>query len=192
MQLLSAFYRGATWVAFVTFVERNAFPCTFQYATSAYMNIYDTACMTPHPVFQINGNFTILVRMTFICTCNCELAYYLWPWWWGPIEPCAGRYHDWQSSLLCCCVTQHLFLLHLGLWSSESDTSEIVAWGGGGGRGARKILAMLSNLRAQGGERYPILVVKFGLRTLSNERFFVMSSFTELSIILRRFIFMGF
>ena len=34
--------------------------------------------MTPHPVFQINGNFTILVRMTFICTCaNCnrELAY---------------------------------------------------------------------------------------------------------------------
>ena len=33
--------------------------------------------MTLHPVFQINGNFTILVQMTFICTCaNCnwELA----------------------------------------------------------------------------------------------------------------------
>ena len=66
------------WIAFVKFVEKNAFPCTLQYATGAHMNIQDTACMTAHPVFQINGNFTILVRMTFICTCsncNSELAY---------------------------------------------------------------------------------------------------------------------
>ena len=49
-----------------------------QYATGAHMNIHDMACMTAHQVFQINGNFTILVRMTFICTCsncNSELAY---------------------------------------------------------------------------------------------------------------------
>ena len=78
LHVFSEFYRRAAWIAYVELVEKNAFPCTFQYATGAHMNIHDTACMTAHPVFQINGNFTILVRMTFICTCsscNSERAY---------------------------------------------------------------------------------------------------------------------
>ena len=74
-------FRRAAWIAFVKFVEKNVFPWTFQYAARAHMNIHDTSCMMAHPVFQINGNFTILVQMTFICTCtncNSKLAYSEW------------------------------------------------------------------------------------------------------------------
>ena len=41
------------------------------------MNIHDTACKTPHPVIQINGNFTILVAHVQIVTVNITQTLFL-------------------------------------------------------------------------------------------------------------------
>ena len=66
-----------TFIAKSRVVRRHASAFVW-WALARVIIIHDTACMTPHPVFQINGKFTILIWMTFICTCaNCnrELAY---------------------------------------------------------------------------------------------------------------------
>ena len=61
----------------------NPFACTFQYTTGALMNthyIHSLHDGSSSILCKINGNFTSLVWMTFICTwanCISELAYFM-------------------------------------------------------------------------------------------------------------------